>query len=114
MATRFNASVAKLQHEMWKNRLITFLNGGAAPSDTSHRDCDLGKWMYSGGLDEYGSYPEMRKLEQRHTDFHNRIKQVIDLQQNGDQSRAWDEYEALKPMSGELGGLLDALQSKVK
>jgi len=114
MATKFNASVAKMQHEVWKNKLITFLNGGVAPTAVSHRDCDLGKWIYGGGLDEYGSVSEMRKLENRHQEFHDRIKKVIDLQQSGHKDEAWEIYQSLKPMSVELLEILDSVAEKVK
>jgi hypothetical protein len=115
MPTKFNASVSKLQHEMWKNKLITFLNGGPVPTATTHRECALGKWLYDeGGLEEYGTLPEMRQLEQYHAQFHSNIKKVIDSQQTGDKDGAWSSYEALKPMSIKLQDIIDAFGAKVK
>lgn len=98
----FNGSVAKLQHEMWKNKLITFLNGGPAPTAIGHRECALGKWLYEeGGKDEFGSLSEMIRLENQHTNFHNAIKKAIEAQNSGNTTGAWSTYESLKPMSAE-------------
>lgn len=109
---KFNGSVAKLQHEMWKNKLITFLNGGPAPTTTSHRECALGKWIYEeGGLEEYKALPEMQRLEKVHADFHDSIKNAIELQNAGELKVAWELYEALKPMSNELLTLIDAISN---
>ncbi|KOR33366.1 hypothetical protein TI05_01395 [Achromatium sp. WMS3] len=111
----FNASVAKLQHEMWKNKIITFLNGGPVPTEVSHRECQLGKWLYEeGGKEEYGSLPEMRHLEKEHTKFHDVIKQAIAMQQAGNEKEAWNLYESLKPLSKELLAIIDTLSNKLK
>ena len=114
MATKFNAPVAKMQHEMWKNKLITFLNGGTAPTAVSHRECDLGKWLYGGGLEDNRSVPDMRKLEQQHQEFHDRIRRVIELQQAGNRDQAWEIYESLKPMSVTLEGVIDTVSRQMK
>lgn len=111
----FNGSVAKLQHEMWKNKLITFLNGGPAPTAVSHRECALGKWIYEeGGKDEYGSLPEMSRLEREHTKFHDAIKKIIDEQQTGREKEAWSHYEEIKPLSSELLIIIDAFAARLK
>ena len=34
----------------------------------SHRDCELGKWIYAGGMAAYGHLQEMQELETRHKD----------------------------------------------
>ncbi|KOR30318.1 hypothetical protein TI04_06310 [Achromatium sp. WMS2] len=111
---KFNAAVMKLQHEMWKNKLITFLNGGPAPTNTSHKDCALGKWMYQeGGMSEYGTLPEMKSLERQHTQFHDTVRKAIDLHSAGDQDAAWKLYESLKPMSAEIMRIIDVFNTKI-
>jgi hypothetical protein len=111
----FNGSVAKLQHEMWKNKLITFLNGGPAPNAITHRECSLGKWIYEeGGKEEYGSMPEMHRLEREHTKFHDAIKKVIEEQQAGRDKDAWSSYEAIKPLSSELLSVIDIFTARLK
>lgn len=111
---KFNASVAKLQHEMWKNKLITFLNGGPAPTATSHRECSLGKWIYDeGGRDEYGSLSEMRRLEQQHTAFHDEIKKAIDAQNAGDTDAAWNAYQSTKSMSADMLSVIDVFNDRI-
>ncbi|KOR30317.1 hypothetical protein TI04_06305 [Achromatium sp. WMS2] len=100
---KFNASVTKLQHEMWKNKVITFLNGGPAPTGVTHHECALGKWLYEeGGMETYGSIPEMKRLERFHAKFHDCVKGIIDKQNKGDANGAWSEYEQLKLMATQL------------
>lgn len=112
---KFNGSIAKLQHEMWKNKLITFLNGGSAPDAISHRECALGKWIYEeGGMKEYQALDEMQSLEKFHAKFHDAIKEIITHQNAGNVNEAWWTYEFLKPMSTELLNLIDALGNKIK
>ncbi len=108
-----NLPLIKMQHEMWKNKLITLLNGGKMPLAVSHRDCDLGKWLYSGGFETYGNLPEMRKLEQEHHRFHDRVHRIIELHQAGKAKEAWAVYESLKTQSAELMALIDALGSQM-
>ncbi len=108
-----NLPLIKMRHEMWKNKLITFLNGGKVPVAISHRDCDLGKWLYGGGLATYSEFPEMRALEQEHQRFHDRVYRIIELYQSGKPKEAWAVYEELKAHSGELMALLDALGNRL-
>lgn len=112
---KFNESVARLQHELWKNKLIVFLNGGTMPPAVSHHECALGKWIYEeGGIEEYGMLPEMRRLEKFHANFHDAIKDIIEKQNAGKTDDAWEVYEAIKPMSDELLTLISAVGSKLK
>lgn len=111
----FNAPIARLQHAMWKNKLITFLNGGEPIASVSHKDCALGKWLYEeGGIDKYGKLPEMQQLDLYHAQFHAKTKHVIDRQQAGDISAAWKAYEEVKSMSDEILILIDALDARIK
>ncbi|MCX6147033.1 MAG: CZB domain-containing protein, partial [Candidatus Kapabacteria bacterium] len=78
----------------------------------SHKDCDLGKWMYSEGLEKYSQYPDMKKLEMIHSDLHKVIKNVVNWKLVGDISAAENELTKMNTISSEIVGLLDNL-SKV-
>jgi methyl-accepting chemotaxis protein len=115
MLVTFNASITKLQHHLWKNKLITFLNGGEAPAAVTHRQCAIGKWLYeSGGMAQYQALSGMQAFEKRHAEYHSAIKRVIDLHIAGDSVRAWTSYESVKHMTDELLGMIDTLDDQIK
>lgn len=110
--TDFDISLAKLKHNRWVLRLDDFLMGKEILSDeevVSHRDCDLGKWLYSDGLDKYGSKPEMKEIERVHENIHTLIRKVIQLKNTGDSTAAENELQKLKALSDDLLRLLDKI-----
>ncbi|KOR30097.1 hypothetical protein TI03_00400 [Achromatium sp. WMS1] len=114
MPTQFNRSLIKLQHQVWRNKLLTFLNGGQLQVAVNHKDCAIGKWLYKeGGLNEYGSLAEMIDFEKQHAEYHDAIKKVIDLQLAGNTEDAWTTYQSIKSLSDELMETIDALSDKI-
>jgi len=74
--------LAKAQHSLWKIKLISFLHGELDIKLTdfvSHRDCRLGKWLYSTGMAEYGSIPEMQSLETLHQQLHAIASIILEM-----------------------------------
>ena len=52
---------ARSKHLLWKSRLRDFLDGKGTLTMNeaiSHKDCALGKWLYSSGLQQFGKLPE--------------------------------------------------------
>ncbi len=109
-------SLAKLHHQLWKMRLRLFLDDMetlTVAEAVSHRDCQLGQWIYSTGQAEYGSESEMIKLEQVHADFHQEVRQVVQLKTEGQNSQAEAEYQKVVPLSDQVVDLLDSLNLKL-
>ena len=76
----------RLQHVAWKVRLNDFLEGKKGMSEkeaTSHKACDVGKWLYSVGMKKYGEMPEVQALEKIHVELHSTVKKIIMLKQSG-------------------------------
>ncbi|MEE9493874.1 MAG: methyl-accepting chemotaxis protein [Gammaproteobacteria bacterium] len=110
-------SAAKQKHLSWRTRLRKFLAGDEAMSAEqamSHKDCDLGKWIYATALDQFGSMPEMQELEKVHQDMHATIKKIVTLKNDGDVMAAQNEYEKIEPASAHVVGLLDDIERHVK
>ncbi len=111
---------AKLKHGSWKLKLRDFLDGkpGLTPAQaTSHKDCDLGKWMYAptvGGIAKYGNVPEMKALESEHTKLHATIKTIMSLKQAGNAAGAEAEFAKVEPISKKIIELLNAVEAHVK
>lgn len=109
-------SMAKLSHQQWKFRLRSFLDGLEEMSlseAVSHRDCDFGKWLYAEGLAEYSNIPEMQRIEKVHEELHDAVRNVIELQNQGNHERAEEAYQKVAETSGEVTRLIDNVMTKV-
>jgi methyl-accepting chemotaxis protein len=104
---------ARSKHLMWKSRLRRFLDGQETMSKdqaVSHKHCDLGKWLYSEGLTQYGHIQEMKKLEQVHKTLHEVIRGIVALKHAGKSEQAEQEFKKVEPISGQIVSLLDAVE----
>ncbi len=113
-ANALDFKLAKSKHLAWKAKLRDFLAGSAdltMEQAVSHRDCDLGKWLYSSGLAVYGRHPEMQQLEKLHTEMHGRVRSCLEHQQRGDSHAAEQDYQAVAALSDKIVGLLGDIES---
>ena len=62
---------------------------------TSHKACDVGKWLYTVGMKKYGAWPEMQELEKIHVELHATVRNIILLKQSGNISAEKEELEKL-------------------
>ncbi len=107
---------ARTAHLAWRQKIRDFLDGRNSLTHAeavSHRDCALGKWLYSRGLAEYGHVPEMLTMEQRHEKLHAVIREIIDLKEAGRAAEAESLYKEIERLSGEIVGLLQTVETKV-
>jgi len=110
-------ATARMKHGLWKTRLREFLDGKGtltAAQATSHKDCDLGKWMYSEGLKNYGTILEMQTLEKVHAELHATIKKIVALKDAGKAKEAEIEFQKVEPISKRIVDLLNAVEAKVE
>jgi methyl-accepting chemotaxis protein len=108
-------SKAKSAHLAWKARLRGFLDGNAALTQkeaVSHKDCVLGKWYYSEGLEQFGHLQEMKDIELPHEEMHAIIKEIITLKENGDPKAAEEIYNEVGPLSQKIVSLLGQIEQK--
>ncbi len=106
-------ATARTKHLLWKTRLRAFLDGEQSMDESeavSHRDCDLGHWLYSVGLERFGNLEEMKKLEKIHAEMHALIKQVIQAKNAGDTRKAESAYARVERYSDEVVALLQKLE----
>lgn len=104
---------AKSAHLAWKGRIFSFLHGKESLSlaqAVSHRDCVLGKWYYSEGLQKFGNIPEMRLLEKPHEELHKLIKQIITLKNEGKNAKAEEMAHRIDPISKQIVSMLDTIE----
>jgi methyl-accepting chemotaxis protein len=108
-------ALARSRHLDWKDKLKSFLEGRGTLSEaeaTSHKDCELGKWLYSQGLRRYGSAPSMRELEQAHAELHATMQRVVQMKKAGNVDGAEREYEKVRPISDKVMGLLNEVEKQ--
>ena len=108
---------ARIMHIAWKASLREFLDGKGSltlEQAVSHKECDLGKWLYSDGLTTYGAMPEMQEFEKVHIELHAIIKKVLQFKNSGDASSAEEEYEKMDKISSKIFSLLVAIEKKIE
>ncbi len=109
-------TLAKSKHLSWKAKLRNFLDGSEAltmDQAVSHRDCDLGKWLYSSGLAEHGHLPSMQTLEKLHTEMHGNVKDCINHKNHNDNQAASQNYNAVSSLSDKVVGLLNEIEASI-
>lgn len=93
-----------------------FLDGQESLTDAqavSHKDCELGKWLYADGMTKYGTIEDMKTLEKEHIYLHATVKRIIELKHTGDTVAAKRELEKLDQISQKVTALLTAVEQKV-
>jgi methyl-accepting chemotaxis protein len=102
-------TLARSRHLDWKGNLRSFLEGHHTLTEAqaiSHKDCDLGKWLYGEGLKKYQHLSNMKELEQTHVELHAIVRRVVQMKHAGDEAGAKQEFSRLGPVSDRVIQLL--------
>jgi methyl-accepting chemotaxis protein len=113
---KIDFAVARVMHVAWKSGLRSFLDGKETLTEdqaVSHKDCDLGKWLYSEGMAKFGNLPEMKELEKIHVELHSVVKGVVQLKNSGNASAAEQELAKIEPLSQRMFSLLIVIERKL-
>ena len=106
----------RLKHVAWRTRLDEFLEGKKGMSEeeaTSHKACDLGKWLYSSGIKKYGEMPEMQELEKVHIELHSTVKNILSLKQSGNIASEKEDLDKLDKKLRQVMFLLVDIEEKL-
>ena len=104
---------ARSKHQLWVAKLHAVVEGKATmtPSQAgSHKDCDLGKWLYSTGLAEFHDTPEIHQLETLHQAFHEAVGSGLSFINAGDKARSEMEMARVEALSGQIVSLLTDIE----
>jgi len=107
---------ARSKHLLWKSKLQDFLDGKSTLTvneAVSYKDCALGKWLYSSGLQQFDKLPEMHQLENLHQQFHGAVREIISLKTSGDTARSERELARLESLSTQIVSLLSGLERQM-
>ena len=108
-------AAAREKHLQWISRLQDMLDGKATltiDQACSYRDCPLGKWLYGGGMREWGDMAEMRALEQAHRHFHGLVRDVVVAKVDGFDANAHKAFAGVAPLTRQIVDLLKAVENK--
>ena len=114
---KIDFAVARVMHVAWKSGLRSFLDGKETLTEeqaVSHKDCDLGRWLYSEGMAKFGNLPEMKELEKVHVELHSIVKRVVHLKNSGNTSAAEQELAKIESLSQKMFSLLITIEQKVE
>jgi two-component system chemotaxis sensor kinase CheA len=109
-------ALARQRHAQWMDRLRQVLDGQLAMTPEqagSPRDCALGKWLYSSGLEDYGDIAEVHLLEATHREFHELVRNVVTLRGEGNMEAAARQFGQVLPLSGKIIGQLTLVEQKI-
>jgi len=73
-AHRTFIQTVKLDHIVWKSEVYSVIHGltNKAPSDfANHKNCRLGQWYETKGLQKYANNTTFRSIDQPHAEVHN-------------------------------------------
>jgi len=79
----------------------------------SHEACDVGRWLYSGGMKKYGTMPEIQELEKIHVELHSTVKKIISLKEAGDIAAEKESLEDLDKILRKITFLLVDIEQKL-
>lgn len=95
---------------------MRFIEGkeNISPSEfLSHRECELGKWYYSEGMENFGKVPKFIELGRKHEEFHMIGARLIRLANEGKAQEARRKFQETDTLTNELLSLLDGLTTVI-
>ena len=106
----------KMAHRSWRLKLRGFLDGreNLDPKKlASHRDCELGKWIYSEGQAKYSHLHDLDALEKKHQAMHSMVRQVVELKHAGKVKEAEQGFTNVANAAEEVVALLENVERAV-
>ena len=116
VSTSVDFTRVKMAHRSWRLKLRSFLDGREnidSKGLASHRDCELGKWIYGGGMTAYSHLHQMQDLETKHKDMHALVKQVVELKHAGKASEAEQEFSHVCEAADGVVALITRVEAQV-
>ncbi len=111
----FSIEKAKVAHNMWKLKLLKFIEGELEmdPSElVDHTQCYLGKWYYSVGKEHCGHLDSFKAIEAPHVELHRLAREIYELKKSGKEQEAAERLIRVKEVAGEIVSNLDRLKAE--
>ena len=111
----FSIEKAKIAHNMWKLKLLKFLEGELEmdPSElVDHTQCYLGKWYYSVGKEKCGHLKTFQDIEPPHIELHKLAREIYELKNAGREDEAKQKLIRVKEVAEKIVSNLDKLKTE--
>jgi methyl-accepting chemotaxis protein len=106
----------KMAHRSWRIRLRRFLDGSENIDPAklgSHKDCELGQWIYADALPNYGHLQGVQDLEKKHKEMHALVKEVVGLKHAGNTVEAERRFSEVAKAAEDVVGLLNKVEKQL-
>jgi len=103
----------RLKHLLFKSKLRAILLGATIDESPvlSEHECPFGQWMQSYLLKTCANFPELKEMEQLHTDMHRVARVVVRQYHAGNDDNA-AELAKIEGLADRIIELLNALEVK--
>jgi chemotaxis protein histidine kinase CheA len=108
-------AASRSNHRRWLHTLQQVLDGKLtmrADQADSHQQGALGVWLYSVALKECGANIDIRALEETHRNFHDLVRGVLALKEQGDLARAVQELARVEQALEKMMQMLAAVEKR--
>jgi methyl-accepting chemotaxis protein len=116
-AANLDFARVKMGHRSWRLKLRGFLDGRENLNPrtlASHRDCELGKWIYAEAMNRYGDWREVQELEKTHESMHTLVRRIVELKHNDKTEEAEQEFSRVSDASEKVIALITQVEQKLK
>ncbi|WP_457600354.1 methyl-accepting chemotaxis protein [Hydrogenivirga sp.] len=111
----FSIEKAKVAHNMWKLKLLKFVEGELEmdPSElVDHTQCYLGKWYYSLGKEHCGHLDSFKAIEPPHIELHKLAREIYELKKAGKEQEAAEKLIRVKEVASAIVSNLERLKAE--
>lgn len=109
-AHRTFIQTVKLDHLVWKSEVYAVIHGvsnKSAQDFVSHKNCRLGQWYDTNGMQKYSSVGSFRSLDQPHAEVHNEGAKALEAFANQNQGQTITALQKMEKASQRVLGYLD-------
>lgn len=103
----------RIKHLLFKSKLRAILLGASIDESPvlSEHECPFGQWMQTFLLKACANFPELREMEQLHTDMHREARLVVKLYHAGNENTTAG-LARIEKLADKIMILLDQLEAK--
>ena len=115
MSREFFIDLVKTDHLIFASRIFGAMIGiiNVDPDKiVDHKNCRMGKWYYSEGMQLCGHAQCFRDIDGIHAKFHSIAKDIVVASQSGQHDKAKKLFIEMRAMSKNIIGLLDQLKKE--
>jgi len=109
-----NLRLITANHNLWCMKINNFVNGNTEVIPiTSDQNCELGKWIATEGLLNYGHISEVKILDKEHKQLHSIARNIVQLKNSGKIKEAQQQLFLIQESSDKIMNLLNKIIEEI-